>query len=81
MWLDLIGDDSGLLHTFLLLQCESSLLTRDYCDDSNSWGQVRMSLHCVFLRIGPLVSDFVRNVSIDMLDLGDLWFRWERNEL
>ena len=29
----------------------------------------------------PLVSDFVRNVSIDMLDLGDLWLRWERDEL
>ena len=40
-----------------------------------------MSLHRVLLRIGPLVSDAVRDVSVDMLDLGDLWLRWERDEL
>ena len=39
-----------------------------------------MSLHPVLLRIGPLVSDAVRDVSVDMLDLGDLWLRWERDE-
>ena len=64
-------EDTGLLRTFLLLQCKSYLLARDYCDDSNGWGQVRMSLHRVFLRIGPMVSDFVRDVSVEMLDLGD----------
>ena len=40
-----------------------------------------MSLHCVFLRIGPLVGDAIRDVSIDMLDFGDLWLRWECDEL
>jgi len=80
MRLDLL-EDTGLLRTFLLLQRESSLLARDYCDDSNGWGQIRMSLNRVFLRICPLVSDFARNVSVDMLDLGDLWLCWERGEL
>jgi hypothetical protein len=74
-------DDSGFLRSFLLLQRKSSVLALDYCDDCSGWGQLRMSLHRLFLRIGPLVSDFVRDVSVDMLDLGDLWLRWERDEL
>ena len=40
-----------------------------------------MSLHHVFLRIGLMVSDVIRDLSVDMLDLGDLWFCWERDEL
>ena len=40
-----------------------------------------MSLHHVFLRIGLMVSDVIRDLSVNMLDLGDLWFCWERDEL
>ena len=28
-----------------------------------------------------MVSDTIRDVSVDMLDLGNLWLRWERDEL
>ena len=73
--------ETGILCSFLWVQHESSLPDRDYCDDCNGWGQVWISLHCVFLRIFPLVSDIVRDVSVDILDFGDLWLRWERNEL
>ena len=74
-------EDTGLLHSFLLVQHESSLVGCDYCDGSSHWGQVRMFLYRVFLGIGSMVSDAFRDVSVYMLDLGDLWLHCEPDEL
>ena len=68
---------TGFLRSHLWVQRKISLPQRE---NFSGWARCQMSLHRGFLRIGPVVGDAVRDLSIDVLDFSDLWLRWEHGD-